>query len=1099
MEKTEKNLGLKRNNLTNQRFYKLPKLIIILTFTISCCFTTANVNAQSTKVSINLPQASIETILGKIEENTSYRFLYNQNLINTSKVVNGNFKNITVKEILDQIFSDQNVSFKLVENQIIISPSKPDGSKQKHRVAGTVRDASTNENLPGVNISIEGTSLGVTTDAHGKYAIEVPSANSKLLFSFVGYNTEKVQINGRGTIEVALTSAAKSIDEVVVVGYGTQKKSDATGSVTSVSAKNFNKGLSASPEQLINGKSAGVQILSANGEPGSSVSIRIRGTSSITASSEPLFVIDGVPVDNARPTSNLNASTDNGLNNGTLNPLVMLAPEDIENMTVLKDASATAIYGSRGANGVIIITTKKGAAGEAKVSYDGSFGIAFVPKKLDILSSGDYKDEVARKKLTASIGNASTDWQDEIFRTANLQSHNFAISGGSAKSQYRISLGTQQQQGSIIETDMSRYNARINATQKILNDLVSMQFNLAYSKYQSHNLVEQQTGGFRGGVINNAFKMDPTQPVYNTDGSFYEYSNEVRNPVALQRQVKDKTTGDRVIGNFETEISLLEGLKGKVNLAFDKDAQERKIYQPIASSIGKPVLGRAINNRAEFSSRLLECYLTYSRQISNHSISILGGYSWQEFDNGITNILGEGFSTDNLGYNSMEATGNRRVSVFNEANRLISYFARANYNFNNRYLITATLRSDGSSRFGNENQWGYFPSAALAWKVSNEEWIKDLSFINDLKIRVGYGITGNQEIGNYRYMSTLNVNQQGGAYFGGTYYTRYTANTIPNPKLQWEQTEQTNFGADFVFFKQRLYGSLDYYIKNTSKLLVELPAIQPSVSGVFLDNVGEMTNKGLEFTLGANIVEDEKFRWNVDFNIAKNVNEITKLYSGATLRTGQVSGAGAPGQGIQRLSEGRPFGTFWGYEYLGLDSNGAEMFKDLNNDGKIDDKDMGEIGHALPSATGGLSSNVKYQKWDFNVGLRFSIGNDIYNNTRAEISQPNRLPGQNLSREGADGKASAAYNYSSSRWIEDGSFLRLDNLTIGYNFSVKTIVNLNARFYITGQNLFVATKYKGFDPEVNTNAGNSSAASMGIDYNNYPKARTILLGASINF
>ena len=953
--------------------------------------------------------------------------------------------------------------------------------------------------LPGVSIQIKGTTQGTVTDVNGKFSLNVAEAGAVLIFSFVGYTPQEIAVLGQKTLEVTLIQDATNLSEVVVIGYGTQKKSDNTGAISTVSSDKFNKGMAFSPEQLLNGKTAGVQIISSNGQPGSSSSIRIRGTNSITAGSEPLFVIDGVPVDNNRKQLNLNSNSDNGLNNGSINPLVMLAPEDIETMTVLKDASATAIYGSRGANGVIMITTKKGVAGEVKLSYDGSFGMSKLPKKLDILSADEYKSAVTSKGLSTTFGSANTDWQDEIYRTAYSQSHNVAFSGGSPKTQYRVSLGTQNQAGIIIGTDMKRYNARVNVSQRSLNDKLKFQFNLANTNYNSSNLIEQQTGGFRGGVLNNIFKMDPTQPVTNEDGTYHEYSNDVRNPVALQNQVTDITEGNRVIGNLETEVTIFSELKAKLNLAYDRDAQQRNIYQPIASSIGKDVHGRGINTDQTNASKLLEFYLTYNKQMDKHLINVLGGYSWQQYDNYFTNTTAEGYSNDNLGYNSMDVTGTKTINIVNEANRLISFFGRVNYSYSNRYMLTATLRTDGSSRFGKDNQYGLFPSVGFAWRAINEEFMKNNTIFSDLKVRLGYGGTGNQEIGNYRYMSTLSVNQMGGAYFGNTYYSRYNANTIPNPGLQWEETKQTNIGIDFGFFKQRLYGTLDYYNKNTTKLLVELVAVQPAVSSVYLDNIGEMTNKGIEFSIGVKAVQKENLQWNIDFNIASNKNEITKLYEGSDIHTGAISGAGAPGQGIQIIRVGEPYGSYYGYKYLGLDNAGKEIFTDLNIDGVIDDKDKQVIGHALPKATYGLSSTLRYNDFDVNIGFRGSIGNELYNNTRAEISQTNRLPGQNVSQEGAAGVARAAYNYSSTRWLEKGNFLRLDNLTLGYNLKVKIGTELKARIYCTGQNLFVITKYTGYDPEVNTYAGNSSASSVGIDYNNYPKARSISVGLNINF
>lgn len=1065
-----------------------------------CLFLTVfTLNTSAQKVTLSFQNETLEKVLSVIKKQTSLSLVFSEQLVDLNRKVSINVNSAKVEDALKELLTGTNIGFEIKNNKLYLIEKKTDESKDKpakfEKVIGNVTDQN-GEPIIGASILDRNTKTGTITDVNGNFTLKV-SNQSTLVVSYIGYSSLEVKVGSQSKITIKLMESARNLDDVVVIGYGTQKKSDNSGAVAVLNNQKFNKGLTSSPEQLLNGKVAGVQVLTANGEPGSAPSIRIRGNNSITASSEPLYVIDGVPVDNNRSRPNLNANSDNGLNNASMNPLVMLSADDIETMTVLKDASATAIYGSRGANGVIMITTKKGVAGDIKLSYDGSFGVSNLPSKLDVLSAADYKSAVTAKGLTATFGNANTDWQDQIFRTAYTQSHNVAFSGGNQSTQYRVSLGAQDQQGIIIGTDMNRYNARVSLLQNF-KDRLKFQFNLANSNYNSNNLIEQQTGGFRGGVLNNVFKMDPTQPVTKADGTYSEYSNDVRNPVALENQIIDKTEGNRVIGNLETELVIFSDLKAKLNLAYDRDAQERNVYQPIISSIGKDVSGRAINNKVLNGSKLLEFYLTYDKKLGDHKINLLGGYSWQEYNNQLTSTLAEGFSNDNLTYNSMDVTGQKSININNEANRLISYFGRVNYTLLDRYIATATLRTDGSSRFGKNNQYGLFPSAALAWRINSEKWLENVTFISNLKARAGIGGTGNQEIGNYRFMSTLSVSQLGGASFGNSYYTRYNATTIPNPDLQWEQTTQSNFGIDFGFLKQRIYGTIDLYNKNTTKLLVELVAVQPAVSSVYLNNIGEMTNKGIEFSIGGVIVEKKDLQWNVDFNISSNKNQITKLYAGSDIHTGSVSGAGAPGQGIQIIREGESYGSFYGYEYLGLGSDGKEKFTDIDKNSVIDDKDKKIIGNALPKATMGLSTTVKYKSFDLNVAFRAAVGNKLYNNTRAEISQPNRLPGQNVSPEGAAGLAGSAYNYSSSRWLENGDFLRLDNLTLGYNFKFKLGTQIKARLYCTGQNLFVITKYSGYDPEVNTNAGNSSASSVGIDYNNYPKARTFTVGVNIN-
>lgn len=1082
------------------RITLILRLMSLFALFLISSFNASADTSQEKTVSFHLKNVPLSVVFSQIEKQTDYLFVFDEQVVDIKRIVSVDATDSKVGEVLNKVLNGTDIVFTMEGKNIALkeksNADKNSSGQTYQKILGVVTDQK-GEPLVGAIVTLKGTKVQKITDSKGNFSLDMPG-QSTLIVSYIGYSTLEYQVGSQKNVLIRLEEDARMMEEVVVVGYGTQKRSDNTGAISTVNSEKFNKGFVSSPEQLLNGKTAGVQIITANGEPGSAPSIRIRGTNSITASSEPLFVIDGVPVDNNRTQLNLNSSSDNGLNNSATNPLVMLASEDIESMTILKDASATAIYGSRGANGVIMITTKRGAVGEVKLSYDGSFGFSSLPKKLDILSASDYKKVITAKGLSATFGNADTDWQDEIFRTAYSQSHNVAFSGGNQNSQYRVSLGVQDQDGIIINTDMNRYNVRVNVNQKCFNDRLKFQFNMANSNYNSNNLVEQQTGGYRGGVLNNILKMDPTQPVKNADGTYLEYSNDVRNPVALQNQMIDKTEGNRVIGNLETELTIFSDLKAKLNLAYDRDAQERNIYQPIASSIGKDVSGRAINSDRKNGSKLLELYLTYDKQFKNHQINILGGYSWQQYDNYFTSTLAEGFSNDNLSYNSMDATGKTTIDILNESNRLISYFGRVNYTYDNRYILTATLRTDGSSRFGKDNQYGLFPSVGLAWRVINEKWMENINALSNLKVRIGYGGTGNQEIGNYRYVSTLSVNQLGGSYFGNTYYARYTATTIPNSKLQWEQTTQMNVGIDFGFFKQRIYGTVDLYNKNTTKLLVELVAVQPAVSSAYLDNIGEMTNKGIEFSIGAIAIQKKDLQWTIDFNIASNKNNITKLYEGSDIHTGTISGSGAPSVGIQIIREGEAYGSFYGYEYKGLDANGKEIFTDFTGDG-ITSADKTIIGHALPTATMGLSSTLKYKDFDLNIGFRGCVGNKIYNNTRAEISQTNRLAGQNVSTEGSQGIAHAAYEYASSRWLEDGSFLRLDNLTLGYNLKDIFGTKNKVRIYCTGQNLFVITKYSGYDPEVNTKAGNSSASSIGIDYDNYPKSRGFSAGININF
>lgn len=938
--------------------------------------------------------------------------------------------------------------------------------------------------LPGVTVVVKGSTAGTITDDRGHYQLGKVTPSSVVVFSFVGMENKEVTVGTKTTINVTLTEEAKGLNEVVIVGYGSVKKTDATGSLVAIKSEDFNKGVVSSPDQLLNGHIAGVQVSMNNGQPGANTNVRIRGINSISASSDPLYVIDGVPIDNSRASTN--AGADLALSNTTLNPLSMIAASDIESMTVLKDASATAIYGSRGANGVIIIKTKGGKEGTTSLSYSGSTGVSVVSKKLDLLTSDQYRSYVK------GAGTANTDWQDAIFRSALNQNHNVTLSSGNQHTSYRASISMSQQDGIILNTGLNRYTGKLNLTHKMFNDRLLINLNVNNTAYKFNNFLEQQTNGANGGVIDNALKADPTQPIYNADGSFHESGAvSVRNPVAIAKQNSDITNGNRFIGSADATLFLIpKELSIKTNIAYDADNDLRKAYQPSTSSIGKDVKGRALVENDKYSNRLLETYLTYNKELNkNNILNVVGGYSWQEFDNYNQTNIATGFATDNLGADNIGGASSIVATNNHELNRLISFYGRVNYNLMNKYLLTATLREDGSSRFGTNNRWATFPSAALAWKVSEEDFMKTAKFVNELKFRVGYGITGNQEIGNFKYSSTYAINSSAGTYFGGTFYAPYNINGIANPNLKWEQTAQFNVGVDFILF-DFLKGSIDYYSKKTTNLLLSIDAVQPAVASTYLDNVGSMTNKGVELNLDANLISKKEFKWNSNFNISYNKNKITELYNNKDINYGVVSGAGATGN-TQILRVGESFGTFYGQVYTGT-VNGKETFAAGGNQ---------VLGKALPDYIIGFTNSLTYKNWDLSIVFRSQLGAKVYNNTRAEMSNGNRLPGQNTTIEGAEmyAQGGGGIVYQSSRWVENASFLRLDNMTLGYNFKLFPTVVKSARLYVTAQNLFTITKYTGYDPEVNNVAGSNGIKSVGIDYNSYPHAKTFSLGLNINF
>jgi len=1066
------------------RIMRLMFLMLILGIN---SMLAASSYSQSTRITLKMSDSKIDDVLNQIENKSEFFFLFNQKQIDVNRKVSINANEEKIADILEELFTGTDVKYQVIDRQIVLtSGSSNEGQQKENKISGKVSDP-TGMPIPGASVVVKGTILGTVTDKDGNYTLSVPADAKILSFSLVGMKSKEMAIGNQSIINIVLQEDIVGINEVVVIGYGSIKKSDATGALAVINSSDFNNGNSTSPELLITGHIAGVQVAPNNGQPGANTNVRIRGVNSISASSEPLYVIDGVPVDNSRASTDLGG--DYGVSNMAVNPLSMIASDDIESITVLKDASATAIYGSRGANGVILIKTKGGKEGVLSLSYSGSAGTSSASKKISVLTADQY-----RQYVPGASSGASTDWQDAIFRNALSQNHSITFGSGNKSTTYRVSVSASLQDGIVLGSGLDRYTARINVNHKMFDDRLILNLNANNYSYKFNNFLEQQTNGADGGVINNALKYDPTQPIYNADGTFNEAGTvSARNPVALVKEITDQTKGNRAILNGDATFFFIpKVLSLKANVGYDDDNALRKVYQPINSMPAKSVQGRAMLENTNHSNKLIETYLTYNKTFGEkHVLNVVGGYSWQEFDNYIQSTVATGFVTDNLGADNIGGGVNAVSSNNEEINRLISFYGRANYSYDNKYFLTATVRQDGSSRFGPNNRWATFPSAAFAWKLKEEGFLKDAKGIDDLKLRIGYGVTGNQNIGNFKYSSTYAINSSAGTYFGGTFYPPYNITGIANPNLKWEQTAQFNAGFDFAVLKSRLRGTIDVYSKKTTNLLLAISAIQPAVASTYLENVGAMTNNGVELTLDAAVVSKKDFKWNSNFNIAWNKNKITELYNNKDINYGIISGAGASGL-PQILRVGQSLGSFYGQVFTGI-SNNAETFASPN---------PSILGKALPDYVIGFTNNFSYKNWDLSVVLRSQLGASVYNNTLAELSNGNRLPGQNTTPAAAElHKAgfTSGIVYCSSRWVENADFLRLDNLSLGYKIKVFPTVIKSARIYFAAQNLFVITKYSGYDPEVNNVAGNYGVNSLGIDYCSYPHARTYILGINVNF
>lgn len=951
---------------------------------------------------------------------------------------------------------------------------------QEKKLTGKILDESSGP-LPGVNVIVTGTSKGTTTDFEGNFSIVVPENATSLTISYIGFLDQVISINNQSTFTINLKEDAKQLQEVVVVGYGQMEKKDVTGAMSSVKAEDFNQGVMTSPDQLIQGKIAGVQMTPSSGEPGAGVSIRVRGGTSLTASNEPLYVIDGFPIDNR--------SSDPGTagvysNSAPKNPLASINPADIESFDILKDASATAIYGARGANGVIIITTKKGKEGTAKVNYDAYFGVSTISKKLGVLSADEYRSATAAEGTTPLDLGANTDWQDVMTQQAMTQNHNLGVSGGTSNTQYRFSVNYLNQDGIMINSGMERIGGRMNITQK-LSDKVTLGANMMGSFTKNNNLPYGVGGALDGGVINNMIRMSPLLPQDYSSANLLE-----KNPYIMATNVRDFTNTQRVLGNAFIEAEFIEGLKGKINVGGDLTSAKRNAYLPGTIEWVGDGNGNADVRNMNLHNMLFEGTLNYSKTFGNVKLNALAGYTYQSFGFESNSTNATGFQIDEIAeYNLNAASGALIIGSNKESNKLISWIGRANVSIKDKYIFTGTLRADGSSRFGDNNKWGVFPSVSGAWRISQEAFLSNNNVISDLKLRAGWGITGSQEIGNYRSLPTLSGDKVYGAVGIGS---GVTYNNYANPDLKWEETSQINIGLDYELFAGKVFGTIDLYQKNTKDLLLELQASQPASVERYLKNVGEVKNQGIELSLNTVNLSKDNFTWQTGIVAAYNKNEVVNIGDYDQILTGAVGGRGQVGQFAQVIKAGLPYGTFYGPKFEGLDESGNA----------IESEESHVLGQALPKWTLGINNSMTFGKFDFNFFFNGAFGHQVFNNTALEFSSTNDLYGDqttyNVMKNAVDENIrSTKYN---SKFIEDASFLRLSNLTLGYTFNMSEVKYIkNLRLYVSGQNLFVITNYSGYDPEVNSPAAGNQVPPVGIDYNNYPAARTFIGGLSVEF
>ncbi|AWX45338.1 TonB-dependent receptor SusC [Flagellimonas maritima] len=970
----------------------------------------------------------------------------------------------------------------------------PIGILAQISVSGTVIDQTTGLPLPGASVVIKGTSTGTTTDFDGLYQITANTGDI-LQFSYVGFSVLELTVDGP-TLDAALSEDTQMLDEIVVIGYGTTTKKDATGAVVGVTEEELNQGFIASPQDLLIGKAAGVNITTNGGAPGSGSQIRIRGGSSLDASNDPLIIIDGVPLDSP--------GLDEQRNSGSRNVFDFVNPNDISSFSILKDASATAIYGSRASNGVIIITTKKGKTGELKFSLNTSASVNTLSNTIGVFSASDYREIIADRfpNRVSDLGSADTNWQEQIFETALGTDTNFSVSGGIMGIPFRASVGYTQQDGILRTEALERTTASLNITPRLFDDKLKIELN-ARGAYTENNFAET-------GAIGSALEFDPTQPVFDPTlpaGLFDYYeengsatTNTVTNPVAQLTLRDNQAIARRFVGNakFDYNLHFFPDITATLNLGIDKSIGDGTDFQPPTISSQLLEGGRTRNFEQDEENKLMDIYFKYDKDLDkiNSRLDFTAGYSYQNFyeDRMSVDLRGDGVG------------GPLVIKTILESN-IQSFFGRFNYAFNDKYLLTLTYRRDGSSRFGGDNRWGNFPAAAFAWNISDENFLKDSETLSNLKLRLGWGITGQQDVlqgtDTQPFLPQFSPSQNGASGQLGGFVTTLRAQPF-DANIKWEETTTYNIGLDYGLFNNRISGALELYYRETEDLLSTVNvAAGSNLTNRLPTNIGSLTNKGVEFFLDAAVFKNEDFSWNLGFNFAYNENEVDRLF-----QTGNEPGTGIPVSGTSLIGiggddgaqwhiVGQPTRSYFVFEQV-YDENGVPLegvVRDLNNDGQINDLDRRAYKQAAPLVTLGLNSRFNYKEWDFSFSARANYGNYNYNGIdlnrgnyrNLNIGQDLRNVATSVLRSNFEGTRDEIT--FSDYYVRDASFIRMDNMTLGYTVDKLWKENTRMRIFSTLQNVFVITDYDGLDPEI----------TNGIDNNIYPRPFTVQVGLSLDF
>lgn len=1105
---------------------KLLTVLMLAVFAVSA----ADSYSQATKFNLRLTDVSVKQVFGEIEENSEFILLYNERIVDVNRKVDIKVKNEPVETVLDQVFKGTQNAYRIYDRQIVILenenaeiPSilkgkieKTESLQQQKEVTGKVTDSG-GLPLPGVSVVVKGTTVGTVTNADGTFSLRIPAEAETLQFSFVGMKMQEMAIEGRSTFTVVMEDETIGLEEVVAVGYGTMKKSDLTGSVTSVRSEDFVQGVASNALQLLSGKASGVNISQVNSEPGGDLTVRIRGAGSINSSNNVLIVIDGLP---GGSTANIN-------------------PADIESIEILKDASAAAIYGTRAANGVMLITTKKGVEGDPQVSYNTYWAYQTPSYKFDVLNATEYlkmindisKDAGKPIPYTAeqiAAAGEGTDWQDELFRNAWATNHQFSVNGGNKQSKYYASLGYLNQDGILISSGFKKYNVLVNLETNP-SDKFKFGINLnGNMNFKDKIANESNSGGENADPLNAALMFDPRlSPIKNENGE-YETNPSIAldNPVALAHGYDYREQNNRIYGTAYGEYNITKELKLIGRLGADINNVRNDEYSDRTTLRGKASGGIGNIASTNLIYWLSEGLINYEKKFGDHHLSLMAGSTWEEFQTLYQRSYATGFLSDVTNTNLMQS-GNALTNQVNSSKsvyKLQSLLGRANYTYKDKYLLTATIRRDGTSRFSEENKYAIFPSVAVGWRITQEPFMQNLAAISNLKLKFGYGQMGNEGIGNFETISTFVAG--GNTVLGGVELSGAQPARIPNPELTWETTEEYNYGLDFGFFDNRISGTVEYYVKNSIDQLFSKPVPMTTGFSNVRTNFGEVRNSGIDLMITSRNVARE-FQWTTSVTFSTLKNEVVELppYVGDIITGGIL--ANVPGFAI--VKQGYPMRAFYGYKIIGIFQEGDDIanspqptakpgepiFLNYDNNEKIDANDRVILGSPLPDITYSINNSFSYKNFDLNFYFLGVQGIETFNANVLESMFPinfdrnimskhyyKRWTPENPNTGYPSGVNSPVYfgggKMINSYTVQDASYLRLKNVTLSYNVPLENFKYLkSATLSLSGENLFTFTNFDGFDPEANQTGDGSSIEKS--SYNNYPTAKIFRIGANIKF